>query len=143
MNTIVREHSNQLHVITPYWDSGTWVFDQPELGLIREPFVMNADAMLTRLVRDAGVEHPLTGFKLLFSAQPFPGAQQEGIKLREESGGAWYRTEEPAMEGWLCPALLRFFPHPPERLFVRAETLVPPVSQGDETFSPQDQRRIP
>jgi hypothetical protein len=33
----------------------------------------------------------------------------------------WYRSEEPAMEGWLCPALFRYFDEAPRNLYVKAE----------------------
>ena len=34
------------------------------------------------------------------------------------------RFEEPALDGWLCPALFCYFDEAPERLYVRAEALV-------------------
>jgi hypothetical protein len=38
-------------------------------------------------------------------------------------GGNWYRSEEMQMEGWLGPALLRYFDDAPAELYVRAEAL--------------------
>ena len=68
-------------------------------------------------------------FRLLFSADPFPDALSAELQ-REELGGAYYRFEE--REGWLCPALFRYFDAPPARLYVRAEEL-----GGSEEPSPQ------
>jgi hypothetical protein len=42
---------------------------------------------------------------------------------REEFGGNWYQADEPPMEGWLCPALFRYFETAPAELFVKAEPL--------------------
>jgi hypothetical protein len=46
-NTLNR---NALMVITPYKFSGMWVFDDPAVGLAREPFVAGIDTMIDRLV---------------------------------------------------------------------------------------------
>ena len=42
-------------------------------------------------------------------------------KLREEMGGCWYEANEPEGEGWLCPALFRYFDEAPEEIYVKAE----------------------
>ena len=34
---------NQILDIAPYWHAGTWVFDDPDRGLDKEPFVMDND----------------------------------------------------------------------------------------------------
>ena len=44
--------NNSLFVIAPYWDSGTWVFDDERVGLVREPFVSGVPDMIDHLVRD-------------------------------------------------------------------------------------------
>src|SRR4029077_21204916 len=96
---------NQINVIAPYWlDSvQTWVFDDERVGLVQEPFVSGADTFLTHLVQD--ISNARDGFRLLFSAAPFPGFQSKLTWSREEMGGNWYRGQEPPIEGWLCPAL--------------------------------------
>ena len=40
---------------------------------------------------------------------------------REESGGNWYYSPDYKMEGWLRPALLKYFDRAPARIFIRAE----------------------
>ena len=42
----------------------------------------------------------------------------------------WYRTAEPELDGWLCPALFHYFDEAPERLFVRAEAVTEPSEGG-------------
>jgi hypothetical protein len=106
-------------VIAPYRFEGTWVFDDPSVGLEREPFVMGVPEMIDELVE--GIPTAREGFRLIFSERPFPGYQKEVTWVREEEEGNWYRLEDPPMEGWLCPALLRYSEKPPAKIYVRAE----------------------
>lgn len=77
--------------------------------------------MIDDLVAD--IPDARSGFRMLFSAQPFPGYQRKLEWVREEMGGNWYRADEPPMEGWLCPALFRYFESAPAELYVRAESM--------------------
>lgn len=113
--------TNQIYVIIPYRQSSTWVFDDPGVGLKAEPFVSGIPEMMSLLVRD--IPHAEQGFRLLFSAQPFPGYQAELTLLRSEYGGQWYEWDSEHMQGWLCPALLKYFPEAPQHLYARAEPL--------------------
>ncbi|MFP3869251.1 MAG: DUF6717 family protein [Syntrophobacteria bacterium] len=110
---------NVFRIIAPYRFEGTWVFDDPGVGLEREPFVCGIPEMIDELVKD--IPEAQNGFRLLFAASPFPGYQKEISWLREEYGGHWYRLDDPPMEGWLCLALYRYFEEPPAKIFVRAE----------------------
>ncbi|WP_187168509.1 DUF6717 family protein [Enterococcus faecium] len=114
------KNENSLFVIAPYWNSSTWVFDDSARGLVREPFVAGVPAVLTDLV--SAIPNAKEGFRLTFSASPFPGAKAEFKKLRTESGGTWYQAPD-GREGWLCPALFKYFSAAPERIFVSAEAL--------------------
>ena len=111
--------SNFLSVIFPYKYEGTWVFDDAEKELIKEPFVLGADHMLDWLASD--IPGANDGFKLLFSHAPFPGYQAKAEWLRVDMDGNWYRMEEPPIEGWLCPALLKYFETPPKEIYAKAE----------------------
>ena len=111
--------ANSLFVIAPYWFNGTWVFDDPAVGLHREPFVAGVPEMINEIVRT--IPDARNGFRLTFSAEPFPGSQQELIWVREEAGGNWYRTENPSAEGWLCPALFKYLPEAPTRIYARVD----------------------
>lgn len=108
---------NSIFVIKPYRWEGLWVFDDPTVGLVREPFVGGADDMID--VATAQMPNAAAGFVALFSAGPFPGAQIELHWLREEGGGNVYRWDAKGMEGWLCPALLKYFDTPPARLHIQ------------------------
>lgn len=111
--------ANALRVIAPYRHAGTWVFDDPSARLVREPFVAGVPEMIDGLVRD--IPGATNGFRLLFSAQPFPGYQKKLTWLRGDKGGNYYKMEEPSMEGWLCPAMFRYYEAAPKELYVKAE----------------------
>ena len=110
---------NSISVIAPYKHEGMWVFDDPVVGLRREPFVAGIEVMIDRLV--ATIPHAGKGFRLLFSAAPFPGYMVDLKWRREEFGGNWYYSPQFEMEGWLCPALFKYFNEAPAELYVRAE----------------------
>ena len=98
--------NNSLFVIAPYWDSGTWVFDDEGVGLVRD-------------IPDAR-----EGFRMIFSKTKYPGYGQSLSWRGTEDEGNWYQMdEEPLLSGWLCPALSLYFPQPPEKLYVSAEPL--------------------
>ena len=108
---------NSIRIIKPYKFAGTWVFDDENTNLVREPFVEGADDIID--VMTSPIEEAEEGFALIFSAQQFPGATLELLRMREEFGGWWYRSETLDMEGWLCPALFLYFEEAPEKLFCK------------------------
>ena len=113
--------ANALMVIAPYWYQGTWVFDDEAVGLNKEPFVAGVPEMIDNLVK--AIPNARSGFRLIFSLGPFPGYQRELTWVREEYDGNWYKIEGQQMEGWLCPALLRYFDKAPQILCVKAEQI--------------------
>ena len=110
---------NSIMVLVPYRHSGTWVFDDPHVGLVREPFVAGVPEMIDYLVKD--IPDAGKGFHLLFSEKPFPGHQMKVVWRRYEDGGNWYYCEELDSEGWLCPALFKYFETAPREIYVKAE----------------------
>jgi hypothetical protein len=76
---------NAINVIAPYKHHGMWVFDDPRVGLVQEPFVAGADTMIDRVVADIpDAEH---GFTLIFSTTPFPGHEYRLQKTRKAGSG--------------------------------------------------------
>lgn len=108
---------NAIMAIHPYRHHGLWVFDDPAVGLLQEPFVAGADAIIDRAV--AQIPDAESGFTLLFSAHPFPGHQLQFEWRREEMSGNWYYSPALDMEGWLCPALLKYFERAPTRIYAQ------------------------
>ena len=110
---------NSIFVVKPYKWEGMWVFDDPDRGLEREPFVGGADTMIDVATRD--IKGADRGFLALFSAGPFPGTSIVVEWVREELSGNVYRWHEENLEGWLCPALLSFLDPPPEKIYIQVK----------------------
>lgn len=110
---------NALLVIFPYKYQGTWVFDDDRVGLFREPFIAGIDTMIDKAT--ANIPNAEQGFRAIFSAAAFPGADLKLEWRREESGGNWYYSDQFKMEGWLCPALFKYFPKAPTEIYVKVE----------------------
>lgn len=53
--------------------------------------------------------------------KPFPGFMLSFSRVREEFEGNWYRCDQRAGEGGLCPALFKYFDSAPDQIFVKAE----------------------
>jgi hypothetical protein len=114
---------NAISVIYPYLDHGMWVFDDTAVDLVKEPFVAGADRMIEEALRLKGINNAEVGFRLLFSAYAFPDVDFCLNWLREEDDGNVYGSEELDMEGWLCPALLKYFTEPPQRIYLQMKAL--------------------
>jgi len=119
--------ANALFTIRPYLKSGVWQFDDPRVGLVEEPFIAGIPEMLEELCAMEGYKPKQftrkKPAKVTFSIHPFPKYQAELTLSRKESGGAWYiwnpeHLDQP-LEGWLCPALLLYYPKPPKRMYVK------------------------
>lgn len=106
---------NSLFTIFPYKHQGQWVFDDESKDLDKEPFVAGIDDILD--VATKGAEKAT----VIFSAVKFPGSQFTMIRGADESGGNWYRCEELGIEGWLCPALFKYFDNAPRAIFVQVK----------------------
>lgn len=110
---------NTIYIISPYKYLDMWVFDDPRVGLIQEPFVSGTDIMIDRLVADMpGAEQ---GFVLIFSDVQLPIYQLSLEWNRSDGDGNWYRSERLDMEGWLCPALLQYFSDAPKKIYVQVK----------------------
>lgn len=108
---------NALRVIHPYRYLGMWVFDDEKAGLVQEPFVSGADTVIDGMVEAIpGAAH---GFTLIFSDKPFPGHQIALEWRREEHEGNWYYSANLDMEGWLCPALFKYFDSAPACIYAQ------------------------
>jgi hypothetical protein len=119
-----RPPQNAIMVIAPYRYNGTWVFDDSQLGLVREPFVAGVPAMIDWLVAD--IPDADQGFRLTFSSRSFPGFQKKLTWVRGDMDGNYYKTDDPSMEGWICPAMFRYYEQAPPELYVQAEPLPHP-----------------
>jgi hypothetical protein len=110
---------NSINVIAPYRYLGMWVFDDARVGLVQEPFVGGADTLIDRVVAD--IPDARKGFLMVFSAGAFPGHQFRLEWRRAENGGNVYYSADLNSEGWLCPALFRYFEAAPEEIYVQVK----------------------
>ena len=115
--TVKESMTNSIMTIYPYKYQGVWVFDDDIVGLIREPFVSGADDIIDKMTLD--YPNAEQGFCLIFSQIPFPGHQLELTWSREEAGGNWYYSKMLDMEGWLCPALFKYFDSTPPNIYAQ------------------------
>jgi hypothetical protein len=108
-------NDNCVMVIYPYLHKGTWVFDDEDKGLHREPFIAGIDAMLSNVVDMQNLDKD--GFCVQFSSSFLPNAHMTLDWLRAEGGGNWYHCPQLGMEGWLCPALYKYFTEAPKKIW--------------------------
>ncbi len=95
------------------------MFDDPQVGLIKEPFVEGADTMIDAMIKDIpDADH---GFRIVFSASAFPSYQHKLEWVRPDLSGKVYRSAELGMEGWLCPALFKYFTAAPIEIYLKVE----------------------
>ena len=107
---------NSISVIFPYKYEDLWVFDDEATGLVKEPFVAGADTLIDLALAAKGIAGD-QGFRLMFSASQFPGFDYRFTWVREGDGGNWYHSADFGVEGWLCPALFKYFDTAPRELF--------------------------
>src|SRR5471030_755538 len=84
--------NNSIFAIKPYKWEDMLVFDDPNVGLVKEPFVGGADTMIDRAT--AHIPNANRGFLAVFSSNYFPDEQIVLEWLREEGGGNVYRWKE-------------------------------------------------
>jgi hypothetical protein len=120
-DAVARRRSRLMHTLELRWEEGTWVYDDAEVGVFGEPFVLGADTMLSAL-RAGQVGPGRDPFRVAFSGSGFPGAI-EAHRLEEEDGGVWYEAVigGETMRGWLCGHFYDYFETAPPSVFVRAE----------------------
>lgn len=114
--------NNCIMAIHPYYENGLWMFDDDATGLKKELLVAGVPEILEWLAAKKNIANPRNGFTVIFASTPFPNYDLEATHQRYESGGDVYAVETPlgTMEGWLCPALLKYFDAAPEKLFIQA-----------------------
>lgn len=113
--------TNSIMSIIPYKENGQWMFDDLSVGLIREAFVSGADEIMDAI--SSAFENGDKGFILIFSSSPFPDYQFKAEWVREEFDGNWYFSEDLNIEGWLCPALFKYFDEAPKSIYFKAKEL--------------------
>ncbi len=128
--------SNQIFIIKPYLWEGIWVFDDPNVGLLKEALVAGVPEIIKKVTEEQGISNPENGFLCLFSEDPFPDHHVCLEWIREDKtegqSGNVYRYGN--QEGWLCPALFKYFDHTPKKLYiqVKAAPIFDPQKEFEE-----------
>ena len=117
--------ANAMYVIQPYKTEGIWAFDDDTRGLKREPFVFGIPEIIEKFTGE--IPQAESGFNLYFATRPFPGYHAKLVWLREECDGNWYQLDGSGDEGWLCPALLKFFETAPSEIYCRVDAKSAPA----------------
>lgn len=120
-NNEINKSSNSIKMIAPYKFNNNWVFDDTIVHLYQEPFIEGVPEIIDSLVSD--IPNAENGFRLYFSDLPFPNSKLELTWIREEDRGNWYLADKYNIEGWLCPALFKYFNQAPKTLYVNALSL--------------------
>ncbi len=105
--------NNSIYAIEVYKHGLMWVFDDANVGLVKEPFVAGADTLIDIL---AGENEKIT---LIFSTIQFP--DHKIVIERKETNppaGTDYYCEAMKHELWLCPALNLYYLESPAKLYV-------------------------
>jgi hypothetical protein len=110
---------NQINVIRPYLYEGIWVFDDPSKELNKEALVGGMPEIIELACDKLNIRNPKDGFVAVFSKDPFPGAVVKLKWVEKAMGGNVYEWEGYDMEGWLCPALLKYFDEPPKAIHIQ------------------------
>lgn len=84
------------------------MFDDPAVGLVREPFVAGIHKMIDQLV--ASIPNAEHGFRFLFSATPFPDQTEAAVRGTRRQLVFCLQF---GIEGWLCLACFRYFDKAP------------------------------
>lgn len=120
----MKKTKNSIQVIHPYKKGHAWVFDDPAVGLKEEPFV----AGIPEIIEITLGEHKFkkTQFTLTFAGKPFPGWKYKivwvsGDTKNKKLEGNVYRLDGTSLEGWLCPALFKYFKVAPKEIYIQIQ----------------------
>jgi hypothetical protein len=105
----------KINIIYPYKENGLWVFDDPETGLVKEPFILGSGEILDLFNQGRNK------LRVLFSDTNYFQESRTIIlkRLAEENGGCWYQETTSGSKGWLCPQLFKYFDLPPKQIYVQ------------------------
>lgn len=119
-NKFVDKTGNQINVLYPYRHMGGWVFDDPDIGLYKEAFVLGTDEIINSIVGKR------KKFKVLISHSYIPDETGvlEKVAIKDKNNveaEGWYKLKGTEMVGWLCPQVLSYFRGYPDKIHFKIE----------------------
>jgi len=111
------KNNNALHRIQIFMYKGQWVFDDESKGINKEPFVFGIPAIINAKAMKILGTVPKR-MSVTFASTLLPIVNVELERTVREHGGAWYIEKSLGYEGWLCPALLKYFKKPPKHIYI-------------------------
>lgn len=106
--------NNSINTLHPYRvDKDLWVYDDEDLGVYSEAFVLGSSEVINHLV---GMD--CNKFTMHISSKTIPEYDAHLIKIHGREEG-WYQLEGSNMEHWLCGQVLAYFSEYPEEIFVK------------------------
>lgn len=127
----IDKSNNQVNVIHPYRTQyGSWVYDDADLNVYSEAFVMGSSEVIDHLVgKDVNF------FDAAISQHPLPNPTAVLTRMDDkniESGmNGWYHLEGTDMDHWLCGCVLDYFPGYPAKIYVAiSNTKKDPIKQN-------------
>lgn len=112
---------NSINIIKPYKYLDMCFFDDEKVGLLQKPFVSGADTLIDKATKS--IPNTENGFILIFSKDYFPDTDLCIEWQRADNAGNWYYSKEFDTEGWLCPALFKYFTDAPKNLYIKVKAI--------------------
>jgi hypothetical protein len=103
----------------------TWVYDDPEFGVVDEPVSLSAEPFVTRL-RHTQLDRKYKAFRVVLSDTEMDNAGMTARLVISDSDGAvyYFKVGGWSGQGWLCAHLYDYFPgRAPLKLWARAEAV--------------------
>lgn len=99
---------NSIFIIQAYKVGNTWAFDDLKRGISQEPFVGGFPNIIRKIMLEK-IGKIVDNFTITFSDNKFPGSDICLNKQNDLNGGSWYKLSGTDIEGWLCPALRKYY----------------------------------
>jgi hypothetical protein len=117
-----QRETNTLRCLVPFRWGGTWVFDDPAVGLDKEPFVVGIPELIDILLTRKGMKN-VDRFRLTFSASEIPGYDEKiNMRFGPIDDGTGYETQSFGMTGFMFSrALDLYFYESPEQIYVKLD----------------------
>lgn len=115
--------NNSINILYPYKEGNVWYYDDPDIGVYKEAFVLGSSETIDRVLGE-GTDK----CKMLISQNPIPNySARIGRRkdIEEQLAGmlGWYQLEGTDMVNWLCAEVLAYFSDYPDSIYVKFENI--------------------